>query len=426
MFDREENLAWFSNARFGMFVHFGLYSLLGHGEWAMNKENIQPEEYQKLAVNFKPDKFDADFICSLAVDAGMKYIVFTTMHHDGFRLYDTALSDFCSARTAAKRDFVAEVIASARAHGLKIGLYHSLNNWYDQPDAVVALENKADYNKFIDNTFNRILELVNKFNPIDILWYDGWWPFNDRGWQAEKMNAMARAIQPHLIFNGRNGLPGDFGTPEGHMSAPCPWRPWEACMTMNDNWGFHQGDTNWKSLKSIIRMLATAAGGKGNLLLNIGPQGDGSVPEESVKTLRRLGQWMRVNRAAVFNTDIFEFDLQTRGNHRGDWCQHGLLTASNNNLYLLATNWMGTNCTISGLETSVQTVSILGDSKRYNFTWSDNVLRISGLPEEAPDQECTVLKIECEAAPVIYRTGGMRIPKVPHPRYDPCPSDILT
>ena len=194
---------------------------------------------------------------------------------DGFRLYDTQLSNFKS-----KRDLTAEIIAACRKRGLRIALYHSLNNWMDKPDSVDALEDKAAYEKFIANTFVRIRELVTKYNPIDTLWYDGWWPFNAEGWRGEEMNAMVRAIQPHILFNGRNGLPGDFGTPEGHVTAPTPWRPWEACITHNNSWCFHAGDHDWKRPGDLVDMLAKVAVGKGNLLFNIGPRGDGSIPEE--------------------------------------------------------------------------------------------------------------------------------------------------
>ncbi|MEE8455289.1 MAG: alpha-L-fucosidase, partial [Limibaculum sp.] len=148
-------------------------------------------------------------MCDLAVRAGMRYIVFTTMHHDGFRLYETELSDFSTARTAADRDLVAELIEAARKRDLRVGLYHSLNNWHDKPDAVDALEDRGACRTFIASVFARIRELVTKYNPIDVMWYDGWWPFNAEEWKAEEMNAMVRSIQPHILFNGRNGLPGD-------------------------------------------------------------------------------------------------------------------------------------------------------------------------------------------------------------------------
>ncbi len=414
---------WFTEARFGMFIHFGLYSILGRNEWAMNREDIPVGEYAKLADKFNPDKFDADFICDLAVKSGMKYIVITTMHHDGFRLYDSGLSDFNSVK-ACGRDITAEIVESARRHNLKIGLYHSLNNWRDQPDAVAALENKCGYDVFIRNTHDRIRELVTKFNPADIMWYDGWWPFNAEGWQAEKMNEMVSKIQPHIIFNGRNGLPGDFSTPEGHISAPSPWRPWEACMTLNDHWGYYRHDDNWKSADTIIEMLANVADGKGNLLLNIGPRGDGSIPEKSVQILKKLGNWMKDNGECIFGTDIFTFDLRERGEHRGDWITQGPVTARGNSLYIIAKHWPGGDFFITGLECAVRSITLLGKNPvQFSFKQTGGKLSVLGLPEDAPCF-CPVLKLECDRPPVIYRTGGMRNPQVPHPHYDPCPSDI--
>ncbi len=420
-----KRMEWFQEARFGLFIHYGLYSMLGRGEWVMNREKIQPEEYRNLAGRFTADKFDADFICDLAVNAGMKYVVFTTMHHEGFRLYDSVISDYNSMKSPAKRDLTREIIDAARKRGLKIGLYHSLNNWFDQPDSVNALETKKDYEVFIRNTHERIRELVTKYNPIDVMWYDGWWPFNAEGWQAEKMNQMVSGIQPHIIFNGRNALPGDFSTPEGHLSAPSPWRPWEACMTLNDHWGYCRGDDNWKSAGTVIDMLAKVASGKGNLLLNIGPGGDGSIPAESVRILQELGKWMKINRECLFGTDIFTFDLQKKEGHRGDWIPHGHLTAKGNDLYVIVRYWPEEEFIVTGLECKVMEITMLGDeSNRIAFRQEGDKLTISGLPENPP-AFCPVLRLKCDRAPVVYCTGGMRNPGVPHPHYDPCPSDIL-
>jgi alpha-L-fucosidase len=406
-----------------MFIHYGLYSAIGRGEWLMNREKISPTEYVGLAKKFTAKNFDADFICSLAAKSGVKYIVFTTMHHDGFRLYDSNLSDFTSTKTAAKRDLTSEILAAAKKHNLKIGLYHSLNNWSDQPDAVTALESKKDYDVFIKNTHARLEELLTKFNPIDIMWYDGWWPFNAEGWQAEKMNRMIRKIQPHIIFNGRNGLPGDFSTPEGHISAPKPYRPWEACMTLNDHWGYYRGDDNWKSAGGIIDMLAKVACGKGNLLLNIGPKGDGSIPEASVKILEDLGAWMKINSESIFGTDIFTFDLMEKGKHRADWIAQGHLTAKGNNLYIITRYWPGKKFVISGLRMKVREINMLGKKESVKFMQDADKLELLDLPENPPSF-CPVFRLKCDKAPELYYTGGMRIPKVKHPHYDPCPSDI--
>ena len=355
----------------------------------------------------------------------MKYVVLTTMHHEGFRLYDTALSDFSTAKTAAKRDLVAELVAAARKRGLRIGLYHSLNHWTDRPDTVDALEDKASYAKFLDNTFARLRELVTKFNPIDVMWYDGWWPFNAEGWRAEEMNAMLRKIQPNLLFNGRNGLPGDFATPEGHLGSPKPWRPWEACMTFNDSWGFHAGDHNWKTPGQVVDLLAACAQGRGNLLLNIGPRGDGSVPDESVRTLDAVGAWLkRGGEEAVFGTDSFTFDLQQKGDHRGDWNHNGPFTAKGNSLYQLVRRWTGETLVIAGMEARVRAVTLLGVNRALKFTQDGGKVIVTGLPATPPDPLCPVVRFDGDRPPSIYLTGGLRTPQVPHPHYDPCPSDI--
>lgn len=415
---------WFESLRFGMFVHFGLYSLLARGEWVRNREQIPREDYARLAKEFTADRYDADEICDLAVRAGMRYIVLTTMHHDGFRLYDTALSDFSTVRTAAGRDLVNETIVAARRRGLRIGLYHSLNNLHDQPDAVDALENVEARQTFVQATHARIRELITLYNPIDILWYDGWWPFNAEGWNAVAMNDMVRSIQPNILFNGRNGLTGDFATPEGHMSAPVPWRPWEACMTLNNSWGFHAGDHDWKTASQVIDLLTTAATGRGNLLLNVGPTGDGSIPIETTRVLTTIGDWIRHSGQSVFDTDLFTFDLQERGDHRSEWCNAGSFTASGKTMYLLARKWIGRELTLSGLECRVERVTLLNPRQELTFTQMHGKLRITGLPDSAPDPVCPVIRFDCDREPSMYLTGGIRTPRVPHPHYDPCPSDM--
>jgi alpha-L-fucosidase len=420
-----EKATSFAEARYGLFVHYGLYSLLERGEWVWNREEIPLAEYKELAAKFTARHFDADRLCRMAVDAGMRYVVFTTMHHEGFRLYPTELSDFHIGNSgAAGRDLVAEMVTAARAHGLQIGLYHSLNNWYDQPDSVAALENPVAYEKFIASTHARIRELVTRYNPIDILWYDGWWPFNAEGWQAERMNEMVREIQPHILFNGRNGLPGDFATPEQHLSAPHPWRPWEACVTMNESWGFHVGDHEWKTTSQILDMLSRCAQGNGNLLLNVGPRGDGSIPEPCPTTLARVGEWLRKNGESIYETELFTYDLQERGDHRGDWNFHGPLTAKADSLFWLIRRHPGDTATLGGLANKVLSVTRLDNGTPLAFQQSGSRLQIRNIPVLNETGLWPVIRVACEGRPEVYQTGGLRIPQVAHPHYDPCPSDI--
>lgn len=413
---------WFENARFGLFMHYGLYTLLARGEWVMNREAIPREEYKALAKRFRPERFDAEAICDLAVAAGMKYVVLTTMHHDGFRLYRTKLSDF-NSHACCGRDLVAETVAAARKRGLRIGLYHSLNNWMDLPDSVDALEDRAAYEKFIAATHARCVELAELF-PMDVFWYDGWWPFNAQGWRAEELDAKIRAIQPNILFNPRNGLPGDFATPEGHMGAPQPWRPWEGCVCVNNSWCYHQGDHEWKSPGQIAGLLAAAAAGRGNLLLNVGPRADGSFPPEVVERLRAIGGWLKTNGEAVFGTThVWSFDLQTRGAHRGDWNHSGPCSVKNNDLYVFLRLYPGPQWTLCGLETTVREADILGHGP-VPFEQKDGRV-VFRLPERPADPVCTVLRLRCAGVPSQYQSGGYRVPRVPHPHYDPCPSELV-
>lgn len=414
----------FSDLRYGMFVHYGLFSMLERGEWVMNREKITPGEMDGLAKSFDPVRFDAEALCDLAVAGGMKYLVFTTMHHEGFRLYNTDLSPH-NSQLACGRDLTAEIVAAAHDRGLKIGLYHSLNNWYDQPDSVAALEDPKNYELFISNTFARLTELVERFNPIDVLWYDGWWPFDSTGWQAERMNESLRKIQPHLLFNGRNGLPGDFGTPEGHLSAPEPWRPWEACMTLNDHWGYHRGDTNWKSPIEVVKMLLKCGDERGNLLLNIGPRGDGSVPEMSASIIRTVGQWLATGGAeAIKDAEPMLFGpFERKPGERGDWDGAGVLTASGTMLFMTLLYNPGRKLTLTGLEMRVNAVEVIG-GEALTFSQQDDKLVVE-LPESLEQRFCPVLRFSCDQLPSLYRTGGMRIPKVNHPRYDPVLPDLV-
>ncbi len=416
---------WFTKARYGMFIHYGLYSQLERGEWVMNRERLTPADMRRAAEQFAPSQFDANQICDLALAGGMRYVNLTTMHHEGFRLYDSELTEF-NAQHYCGRDLVQEFVDAARQRGLKIALYHSLNNWYDQPDAVAALESPDAYHEFMAATMARIKELVTRFNPVDILWYDGWWPFNAQGWRAQEMNDMVRAIQPHILFNNRNGLPGDFGTPEGHMAAPTPWRPWEACMTLNDHWGYHRGDQNWKSPATVVNLLATAAQGQGNLLLNLGPRGDGTIPEASVAIVKAVGDWLQRCGEAIYDTNKFTFGLMSRSGHNGDWSHHGPFTIKNRNLYLLVQNWPGAEITVAGLNTEVEKIVLLTDcgQQECKFRQTADKVLVFNLPATAPDPICPVLRLECRELPQLYLTGGMRVPNAPHPPYDPCPSDI--
>ena len=425
MSESKEKMDWFVKARYGMFIHYGLYSELGRGEWVMNKERTSLAEMRAQAARFNPVNFDADAVCDLAVAGGMRYVNLTTMHHDGFRLYDTELSDFNSKHYCG-RDLVQEFVEAARKRGLRIALYHSLNNWFDKPDSVDALENEDARREFLDNTFARVRELVTRFNPIDVLWYDGWWPFRGEGWRAKELDAMVRRIQPNILINGRHGGDGDFSTPEGHVTAPTPWRPWEACMTLNNHWGYHRGDHLWKSPNDVVGLLHKVAAAQGNLLLNIGPRGDGTIPEASVKIVKAVGEWLGRCGECIYDTDRFTWDLEVRGDHKADWSLNGPFTLKGRSMYQLVRYWPGPELIVAGLDTRVEAVWLLSAAGKQpcQFTQENGKVVVTGLPEESPDPVCAVMRFDCRETPSMYLTGGMRVPKVPHAPYDPLPSDI--
>lgn len=421
----EKNKEWFVNARYGMLMQYGLYSLLGRGEWVMNREEIPQKEYAKIAERFTAENCDFDRIIGKAKNQwGMKYATLTTKHHDGFCLYDSKLTDFTTVKTAAKRDLVREFVEACRKHDMKISLYFSLNDWSTSPNAVDALENpKKCYQPFIDYVHGQCREILTNYGPIDILWYDGWWPYDGEGWQAEKLNEMARTLQPGVLLNGRCGIPGDFETPEKHVTSSR--KMWEACMPMNNNWCYHPGDNNWKSPKQIADMIRKAAAGQGNLLLNVAPKGDGSIPDKAVEILDTVGNWVQLNREALYDTIRFECDLRERADQRADWIYHGCFSANENTFFLHIHSWPGSEFTICGLECTVKSVQDLISRRRYQFRQTDGKLTVSGLPQKADLSMPVVIKFSTNEVPCIYKTGGWRNPAAAHCRYDPLPSDII-
>jgi len=417
------NGQWFREARYGLFIHYGLYSLLGRGEWVMNREGIPTEEYARLRERFTAEKFDADDIIRRARDWGMRYAVLTTKHHEGFCLFDSKLTDFTAPRSPAKRDLVAEFVSACRKHGLRIGIYCSLNDWHVVPGSVDALERPAEcYDRYLEYVHGQVRELMTNYGQVDVMWYDGWWPFGPAGWQAEKLNAMVRQLQPGILVNGRTGLAGDFKTPEGHIQH---YRePWEACLTTNESWGYHAGDHEWKSPAQVAEMLRTCAAGQGNLLLNVGPKGDGSLPTEAVVLLDRVGKWLSAHAEAIYRTDRFTYSLRERGDGRAEFLHHGSFTAAGNNLYLHIRHWPGPVLHLPGVKCTVTGVQRLEDGRTFPFVQQGERVTVTGLPEQADMTVPVVLRFTTKEPPMLYLTAGVREPKVPHPHYDPAESDI--
>ncbi len=384
--DREQRMKWWHEARFGMFIHWGLYSVLGRHEWAMENEGIPVAEYEQLAGQFKPKPNAARDWARLARQAGQEYMVMTTKHHEGFCHFDSQLTNYCAPKQGPGRDLVKEYVEAARGEGMRVGFYYSLMDWH-HPDGARCATDEAARRRFVGYIHGQIHELLSNYGKIDVLWYDVSWPLDAAGWESEKMNAMVFQLQPEIIVNNRNALPGDFATPEQRITAD--QRAWESCMTMNDSWGYQRADDNWKSPKTIVRNLVTCAHDTGNYLLNIGPKADGSIPEESVRILTSVGKWMGRNGQTIYQSEKCQ---PGRSNYAG-------FSRKGNTLYMHVHFWPGSTVSLGGLRNKVTSARLVAGGKEVKFDQDDFHVRLTGLPERAPDEPVTTLAIECDGEP---------------------------
>jgi alpha-L-fucosidase len=385
--DRVRRMKWWHEARFGMFIHWGLYSVLGRHEWAMEQEGIPVAEYEALAQRFKPKPAPAKEWAALARKAGMKYMVMTTKHHEGFCHFNTSTTTYCAPRQAAGRDLVKEYVDAARAEGLRFGFYYSLMDWH-HPDGARCEKDEAARQRFVAYIHQHVRDLMTSYGKVDVLWYDVAWPLSAEGWESVKMNQMVRQLQPDILINNRSNVPEDFDTPEQRIQAS-KGRNWEACMTMNDSWGYHSADDNWKSSKNCLRNLITCARQGGNYLLNIGPTADGSIPPESVKILTEVGAWMGRNGKSIYDTDPCQV---SRSNFTS-------FTRKGNTLYAHVHYWPGETVAIGGLKNKVLSAKLLASGRAVKFDQDDFRLRLTGLPAAAPDTPITTFALELDGEP---------------------------
>lgn len=402
---RETRLAWWREARFGLFIHWGLYAIPGRGEWVQWAEQIPNEEYAKLAGQFHPAHFDAAAWARLAADAGTKYVVLTARHHDGFALFDDPGSDFTSARTAARHDFVADYTQAVRAAGLRVGLYYSPLDWrfpgYVLPDLQrqSAEAMRAQYHRQMDL-------LLRNYGRLDVIWFDGgetdWlsfggeWKFatwrkrasgeHYRGgfdWQHAAVYAQLRALQPQAIINGRADMPEDFHSREtdGALGDFDNQHPWELCTTIvNGAWGWQPG-AEVKSLPRLVQLLVKAAGRDGNLLLNVGPRPDGTIDPAQALRLREIGAWLRKNGESIYGTRGGPF-------LPGDY---GVSTHRGTEVYVHVLNWPAGSLRLPALAARVLRASLL-DGRPVEFSQDERGLEIS-TPPDGRDSTDTIVKL---------------------------------
>lgn len=341
-FDRkeyEERMAWYTDARFGMFIHWGLYAIPARGEWMRSYEEVTKEDYMEYFHEFNPVDYDPKKWAKAAKEAGMKYVVLTAKHHDGFCLFDSQYTDFKSTNTKCKRDLVKEFVEAVRGEGLKVGLYFTLLDWYhdDYPhykDKNHPMRNKPEYSnegrdfdRYLTYMHNQVRELCTNYGKIDILWFD--FSYEDengvmRGekWRATQLVDMVRSLQPGVIIDNRLEVSGEgFGSlwecdptpyhgdfvspeqiipPQGIQDKNGNDMVWEACVTMNGHWGYCQNDRFFKPASMLIKKLVECVSKGGNLLLNVGPDARGNIPGESMEILEKIGEWMKKNGESIY------------------------------------------------------------------------------------------------------------------------------
>jgi alpha-L-fucosidase len=396
---RAQRMQWWHAARFGMFIHFGVYSTFERHEWVMENEAIPIAEYAAHAAKFHPAPNCPRAWAKLARAAGQKYMVMTTKHHEGFCNFNSGLTDYCAPKQGPGRDLVHEYVEAARAEGLRVGFYYSLMDWH-HPDGARCATDEAARQRFVEYTHGLIREILTNYGKIDVLWYDVAWPLDAQGWESEKMNQMVFELQPEIVVNNRNKLEGDFSTPEQKIVAETNGRAWESCMTLNDSWGYQRADDNWKSSRTVIRNLIECARDGGNYLLNIGPKPDGSIPEESLRVLTEVGRWMDTNGHSIYASD----PCQVRRSN------YASFTRTGNTLYMHVHFWPGDYVAISGLRTKVISAHLVKTGVEVKFTQDDFQTKFVGLSEKAPDWPLTTIAIECESEPA-QDTNYVRINK---------------
>ncbi len=307
-----EKMQWWEDAKFGMFIHWGLYAIPASGEWTMFNEKITAEEYAKYANQFDPKAFDADKWADIAKSAGMKYMVMVARHHDGFAMWNSPASyrHFNSMETAAHRDFVADYTKACRKAGLAVGIYYSPMDWrfpaYFDPKGLP--ENAALMKK---QAYGQMEELMKNYGKIDILWYDGGWLAHKGSdadaawfWEPLKLNTMVRSYQPDIVINPRSGMMGDFQVNEGsgEVKGPIIDIPWEKCLNLNgSSWGYNKVQ-DLMSFKIVVQMLVNVVDRGGNMLLNVGPDADGIIPPTHAERLKEIGAWLKNNGESIYGT----------------------------------------------------------------------------------------------------------------------------
>ncbi len=376
--EKHGDLRWFEQARFGMFIHWGIYALPARGEWVKSHERMTNEKYAPYFKFFEPDLFNPKEWAAKAKAAGMKYVVFTAKHHDGFCLWDTALTDYNSVKAPrCRRDFLRDVVDAFRTEGLRIGLYYSLPDWRhpgyvvdarhplrDNPEAAIEPRDYASYTQFLHA---QVTELLTRYGPVDIIWFDGSYPETEEHWQSNELAKLIRSIQPNIIITR---LPGheNLATPEqnippnGVRDSSGKLLPWEGCQVFSGTWGYCRYGQNWKSVGEIIEMLIRHVSRGGNLLLNVSPTARGCLDPKSSHRLYGLAKWMHYHQRSIYNCTIAPAEFT-----EPESCRY-TYNPSEKRLYLHLFSWPDRRIFLQKLSNRIEYAQLLHDGSEIVMT----------------------------------------------------------
>ena len=409
--DDAERTRWFREAKFGMFMHWGGYSVLGRHEWSREMFQIPQAAYDQYPRRFNPVNYDPDAWVNLAQDAGVRYMVITSKHHEGFSIFRSQVSDYDMKITPYPGDPLAMLAESCRKKGMRLGFYHSIMDWH-HPDYVPkrawesAHPNQGgNLDRYIDFMKAQLRELLTRYGEVAVIWFDGEWEHTTKEMHSDEVYDFIRSIQPNCLINDRlykrePGNRADFGTPEQYVPATGEkdrsGKPvlWESCVTINtDSWGYNKYETEFKTTRDLIRMLIEVVSKGGNLLLNVGPTPDGRIQDEFVTRLRAMGRWMKVNGEAIYATTASPFSRLPF---------FGRATVKGNQLYLHVFEWPADGrLRVPGLKNLVHSARLLADPAARLSTRRDGGDVIVSLPQQAPDETASVVELTLDGAPVV-------------------------
>ena len=401
-----ETRKWFEDARFGLFIHWGVYSQLGDGEWVMNNQRIPISTYEKLPAYFNPIAFDPKEWVQMVKDAGMKYITITSKHHDGFAMYDSKISDYDVVdRTPYKKDILKMLADECHAQGIKLFFYHSQLDWH-HPDyfprgntgqGYTGRPESGDFFKYLDYMDAQLVELLTNYGPIAGIWFDGMWDKKDADWRLEKTYKLIHDTRPAALVGSNHHRPPyegeDFQMFEkdlpGHNTtgfsneSKVGTLPKETCETINNSWGFNLQDARNKSRKDLIQYLIKSAGYDANFLLNVGPMPNGKIQPEHTALLKQMGEWMKVNGETIYGTRGGPLSAR-------DW---GVTTQKGNKVYVHILKWQDEALTLPKLPRKVVSAKLFSDKSAVKFQENDFGVSIK-IPKDKMDEVDTIIELE--------------------------------